>query len=62
MLVVKFGGLGVVWTRQAVPFHLSASVGPVVLKLVPVAVHAAGAVHDTADSAPPGALCGSGTA
>jgi hypothetical protein len=61
-LALELAGEGVRWTRQRVPFHRSANVGRVALKLAPVAVHACGEVQDTAARIPPGDPCGSGTA
>jgi len=57
------GGLGVGWMVQRVPFHRSARVweAPAVVKLVPTAVQADGAVHATPDRlliAAPGGLGG----
>src|ERR1700761_5885284 len=56
-------GFGVGSTRQVLPFHLSASVGPPGwLKSVPVAVHALAEVQDTASNTPAVAWYGNGTA
>src|SRR5260221_11239721 len=58
MGTVSLGGFGVRWCCQDVPFHLSAKVTltPEVLMLVPTAVHALAAEHDTAFSCPPGTV------
>jgi hypothetical protein len=54
-------GLGVGWTRQAVPFHRSARATKVPAPLVvwPTAVHDAGDVHETPEK-PPGGRAGVG--
>src|SRR5262245_51593770 len=58
MGTVSLGGLGVGCRCQNVPFHLSANVTltPEVLRLVPTAVQALAAEHDTALSCPPGTV------
>jgi hypothetical protein len=60
-LTVSFAGLGVDSTRQVLPSHLSANVGPGGLKSVPVAVQACDDVHETASSIPAVLPCGNGT-
>jgi hypothetical protein len=63
-LVEAFAGVGVRSTRQVLPFHRSANVGPPGpgLKSVPVAVHAVADVQDTASKVPAGSRRGNGTA